>query len=122
MSYDLVVWEGNPPASSSEAERTFEELMDADEARADRELPPGPLTPAIDALLRDLTTCWRDGIDMDESSPWAMSHLRDAASGRLAYFTMSTSPLLDEAVDYIAHVARGLGLVCYDPQREEIIS
>jgi hypothetical protein len=122
MSYDLVVWEGSRPSSRSEAERTYEELMDADDKRGDQDMPAEPLTPGIDALLTDVTMRWPDGIDVDESAPWAMCPLRDGASGGVAIFCMTVSPLLDEVVAYIAQLARRHGLTCYDPQREEVIS
>ena len=122
MSYDLAVWEGTRPRNGEEAARLYEELMDADEERAEHDLPPEPLTPPIDALLTEVTSRWPDGVDMDEESPWAMSNLRDDASGRFAYFCMTTSPRLNEVVAYIGQAAGRHGLVCYDPQSERVIS
>ena len=51
-----------------------------------------------------------------------MSGLSADASGRLCYLCMTNTPLLDEAVEHIADLARKHGLVCYDPQFEEVIS
>ena len=122
MSYDVAVWDGERPTDNQEAIETFERLMDADEARGDDE-PAEPLTERIDAFLTDLLARWPD-IDEPggEESPWAMSGVREDASGPVCYLTMSNTPLLDEAVAYIAQLARRHGLVCFDPQFEEVLS
>lgn len=120
MSYDVAVWDGSRPANDDEAIETFERLMDADEARDDEH--GEPLTPTIDAFLADLLARWPDLDEPSgEGSPWAISGIREDASGPLCYLCMTNTPLLDEAVAYIAELARKHGLVAFDPQVEEVI-
>jgi hypothetical protein len=122
MTYDVAVWEGKRP-SDDEAGEMLERLMDAAEARDESGMPPEPPTPGIAAFMSDLLDRWPDIDQPDgENSPWAMSGLREDASGALCYLCMTNTPLLDEAVAYIAELARKHGLICYDPQFEEVIS
>ncbi len=122
MSYDVAVWDGDRPANDHEAMETYERLMDADEARSEDE-PGEPPTPRIDAFLTDLLTRWPDLHEPGgEASPWAMSGVREDASGPVCYLCMTNTALLDEAVSYISQLARRHGLVCFDTQFEEVIS
>lgn len=123
VTYDVAVWDGDRPANAEAASDTLDRLLDAEEARAEAGLPQAPLSAGLDAFLSDLLDHWPE-IDQPngQNSPWAMSDLREDASGQVCYLCMTTSPLLDEAVAYIAALARKHGLVCFDPQVEEVIS
>lgn len=122
MPFVLAVWEGPRPTNSDEAGETLDRLMDADDERVDG-APARPLAPGVDAFLTDLLGRWPDlGRSAGESSPWAMSAIRERASGELLLLSLRNSPELDEVVHHIAALARKHGLVCYDPEVETVIS
>ncbi|MEJ8653934.1 hypothetical protein WKI65_39320 [Streptomyces sp. MS1.AVA.3] len=52
-------------------------------------------------------------------SPWSTGPLIDEASGPLIYFPMRYS-MAEEASAYAADVAASMGLVCYDPQAQQL--
>jgi hypothetical protein len=114
MSYDLAVWEGERPQSDREAGETHSALYDTYIA-GDSELPPTPLiTKFVETLLRR----WPE-LDEDDNTPWSTAPLIDEASGPYIYFPMSWSRA-DEASAFAADVAAQLGLVCFDPQMDQL--
>lgn len=121
MGYDVAVWDGDRPVSNEQAIQIYERRMDVDDARADK--PGEPPTPRVDTFLAELLARWPD-LDRPggEGSPWAMSGVRESASGPFCHLCLIDSPFLDQVVEYIARLAHAHGLVCFDPQLEEVIS
>lgn len=111
MSYDLAVWEGPKPPDDAEAALEYERRMDAMERALDgTEAAPGPsrgIQAFIDAALARFP-------ELDASS------LEDEAMGDLVYFPMTFS-CAEYARDPLAEIADSLGLVCFDPQIEQML-
>ncbi|CAI9408375.1 hypothetical protein [Nocardioides sp. T2.26MG-1] len=121
MSYDLAIWEGPKPGSQSEAIAEYERRMDAMEAALDDPGGPAPATPAIRAFIDAALTRFPE-LD-DESGPecpWAASPLDGDAVGAMIYFPMTFSGA-EFARDPLAEIADSLGLVCFDPQIEQLL-
>jgi hypothetical protein len=113
VSYDLAFWEGPRPRDNDEASAMFEQIFDAlDEAEED--VPP---TPPIQALIQELESRWP--VD-DPQAPWAMPPLADDAQGGTLYVNF-VSGRPDQDLEFMASVARRLGLVCFDPQLEAML-
>ncbi|MGQ5640519.1 MULTISPECIES: hypothetical protein [unclassified Streptomyces] len=122
MSYDLAVWEGVRPADDATATTTFKDLYRKHMRRmGGQKTPP---TPLIRQYVEALVTRWPDlGPDDNEedASPWSDGPLINNASGPLFYFGMVFSKY-QEATSFAADLARTLGLICFDPQTECLIS
>lgn len=117
MSYDLAVWEGKRPFLGRGASRTFERLMDEQE----RGEAPRPASPAIADFVAELLAHWPDlDDDNEDECPWAAGPLIQEASGSHIYFAMTWDGA-EYAVPTIAQIARRRGLVCYDPQADEVL-
>jgi hypothetical protein len=118
MSYDVAVWEGEPPADSTEALRVFEALY---ERYAGTDQPPSQrildYITALTARYPDLTNLPDDDLD---DSPWADGPLTGDAKGPFFYFALSYDGV-DEALPFIAETARQHGVVCFDPQRMQLL-
>ena len=112
MSYDLAFWQGPRPHSDSQTLKIFEASWDELE-KQDEDVPP---TPAIRALVEELEARW-PGHHPD--APWASYPLAGDASGGTLYVNLVFgSP--DEDLELMAEIARGLGIVCFDPQAEAL--
>lgn len=124
MSYDLAVWEGARPSDDATATTTFKHLCrEHMRHMGGRKTPPNPL---IRQYVEALVAHWPDlSPDDDEedadASPWSDGPLINNASGPLFYFGMVFSKY-QEATLFAADLARTLGLVCFDPQDERLIS
>ena len=120
MSYDLAVWTSPVPLSSRAAAETYEAVMDRLEAAYETEAEP---VPPITAFVEALTARWPDlSDDGGEDSPWAVSPLIADAAGDAIAIPMSVTPLLDEAVAFVAAAAEAHRLVCFDPQTERLLA
>ena len=112
MSYDLIIWEGERPASLEEAEEAVDRLF----AEVEGDLQREP-TAAIRSLVDDLLRRWPD---TDADAPWSVSPVMTGAVGP----TLELSMVFDERLDDICAVAAAsaarLGLVYYDPQAMQI--
>jgi hypothetical protein len=114
VSYDLAVWEGEPPADDAAG---LAELLDQQERyhHADTRIPPGQkIREYVDALLKvypDLTP----GAGDDDPSPWSTAPLIGEANGPYIYFPMAWSRCAEVSA-VAARIARDQGLICYDPQ------
>jgi hypothetical protein len=121
MSYDLAVWKGSRPADAKAASAEFEDRMDAMEAALEQEGQPPPATPAIRAFVEAALARYPE---LDEGSgddcPWASSPLIAEAVGDLIYIPMTFSGA-EYARDVLAEIAEQHGLVCYDPQIEQLL-
>ena len=116
MSYDLVVWEGEQPASDSAARDVFDELM---QQYQDSPEPVSP-TPLIRSYVARLLARWPDLTECNEASvPWADGPLINNAAGPVIYFSL-VADMADEASAFCAREAIACGLVCFDPQLEEL--
>ncbi|GGN66909.1 hypothetical protein GCM10011579_038800 [Streptomyces albiflavescens] len=116
MSYDLAVWEGERPADDRAAVRTFRDLYDR---YVDTEVEHPP-TERIAAYVAALLERWCDLTeDVNETSPWSTGPLIKEASGPLIYFPMQWSRAA-EASAYAATLADSMGLVCFDPQHNQL--
>jgi hypothetical protein len=111
MSYDIAVWEGEPPADDAAAKSTFRALY---EQYAKRGYPTPP-TVKIAEFAGILVGQWPDTEEAFDESPWAAAPLISGASGPFMYFAMSYSGARD-AAPFAATTADRLGLVCFDPQ------
>ncbi|MFJ9695445.1 hypothetical protein [Kitasatospora sp. NPDC101183] len=119
MSYDLAVWEGERPADDAAAGLRFEELY-AEYVESDG--PGAPPTERIAAYVAALLKRWPDlDEDEDDTSPWSSSPLIGEASGPFLYFPMRWSMAVEAAV-FAAETARSMGLTCYDPQSQCLIT
>ena len=114
MSYDMTVWEGEPPADDAAARATFKALYD----QYIRREYPTPPTSKIAEFAAILAERWPDtGEALDDDSPWSAAPLIREASGPFMHFAMSWSRGPDEAAPFAAAAAAAqLGLVCYNPQ------
>lgn len=121
MSYDLAVWKGSLPADAEAAAAEYGRRMDAMEAALEQDGLREPATPAIHAFVEAALVRYPalDGESGDEC-PWASSPLIGEAVGDLIYFPMTFSGAV-YARDVLAEIAELHGLVCYDPQIEQLL-
>ena len=116
MSYDLAVWEGSRPKSNAEAAKTFDALM---KKYQEAESSPAA-TPAIRAYVEALLAKYPDlDDDNEDECPWADAPLIANATGPLFYFAMVFSKA-ESASAFAADLAKKHGLVCFDPQSNEL--
>ncbi|MEU6673853.1 hypothetical protein [Streptomyces sp. NPDC046925] len=116
MSYDLAVWEGERPADDKTARRVFSDLYDHYLDGETEEPPSAGITAYVTALLEQ----WGDITeDEDETSPWSVGPLIDAASGPLIYFGMAWDRA-EEVSAYAAGLAGSMGLICFDVQQDRL--
>lgn len=114
MSYDLAVWEGEPPTDDAAG---LAELLNQQGQyhHANPRIPPSPKIRAyVEALLQvypDLSPSAGD----DDLSPWSTAPLIGEANGPYVYFPMVWSRC-EEVSAVAARIARNHGLNCYDPQ------
>lgn len=116
MSFDLAVWEGPRPATDEEAAEVHERLME--QLESDESQPP---TPAIASYVAALTARWPD-LDAPggEDSPWSVGPLISDASGGVITFGCVWSRA-DEVAEVASRIAAEHGLVCFDPQSEQLL-
>ncbi|SEG56189.1 hypothetical protein SAMN04489712_106292 [Thermomonospora echinospora] len=110
MSYDLAVWEGNPPADDREALSVhlalFDEYLEADIG----ELLPG--NPLVKEFVTAMAERWPDSLG--EDTPWSAGAPDEgSAAGPIAYLAISYSRA-EEVAAYAESVAAELGLICFD--------
>jgi hypothetical protein len=118
MSYDLVVWEGNRPASNPKAMQRFHQLYDDFMNRAEFAEP----SVVIQNFVITLIGRWPDvGVTADaaKASPWVHPPLLNSASGPLLYLAIRSSRVAD-VVPYAVDLASENGLVCFDPQTGQL--
>lgn len=115
MSYDLAVWEGERPADDKTAVLVFNDLYDRLIENETGELP----TERIRDYVAGLLDRWGDLTGDDDTSPWSTGPLIGSARGPLIYFAMRWS-MAEEASAFAADLARSMGLVCFDPQLNEL--
>jgi hypothetical protein len=116
MSYDLAVWEGKRPSTNAEAAKAFRQLYDENIGGKGNREPTPAITAYVDALLKrwpDITE------DEGDNSPWSDGPLINNARGPIVYFGMVFS-MAEEASAFAAETAATHGLVCFDPQTEEL--
>jgi hypothetical protein len=108
MSYDLVVWVGERPASAAAADELYEQI--AEQLEEDDDTPPSPrLVAYAEALLER----WPQ--DSAEADPWAVQPLHADAVGDVLPLGIKFE-YADVVASYAAGLALKHGLVCYDPQ------
>lgn len=114
MTYDVAVWKHSGPLSDEEASAEYDRRIELSEENyeSDRRLPPC-------AELTELFVRMRARF-ADDEPPWE-DDPGDAADGEFVYLTMTWSQG-PSVVEYIAQLARSLGLVVYDPQVEAVVS
>ncbi|HSX67605.1 hypothetical protein [Nocardioides sp.] len=121
MSYDLAVWDGPKPASNADASAEYERRMDAMEEALDGSDEPAAPTERIKAFVEAALARFPE---LDDNSgpecPWASSPLEGEAVGDLIYLPMTFSGA-EYARDVLAEIADSLGLVCFDPQIEQLL-
>jgi hypothetical protein len=116
VSYDLAVWEGKQPDSDEAASAVYRDFREQ-YIEADVHHEP---SPRIRRYAEALLARWPD-IDNDagKASPWASAPLIGEAIGPLIYFPIVYSQA-DQASAFAATLAWAHGLVCYDPQRDQL--
>jgi len=112
VSYDLVIWQGDQPASDAAACEEYKQLYDGYIRSRDLQPP----TPRIAAYIGALLDRYPE-IDTEagEDSPWASGPLMREASGALLYLPLVYTQC-EEASAWAAQLAQEHGLICYDPQ------
>ncbi len=119
VSYDLAVWEGERPSSDEEAGAIHSALYDW-YVDSDEEFAPAPLlVEFVNALLARWPDLGDDDGDEEEETPWSTGPLIGEVCGPYMYFPMSYSRA-EEASAFAASVAAKLGLVCFDPQLNQL--
>ena len=114
MSYDLAVWEGEPPADDQAALAQFKEY--AERYLEGEVVVPVPPTDRIRGYVEALLAVYPDLTDDDDDgSPWSTGPLLSEAIGSFIYFPMTWSRYR-EVSEVSARIARVHGLVCFDPQ------
>ncbi|MFD8144058.1 hypothetical protein [Streptomyces sp. NPDC059708] len=124
MSYDLAVWEGVRPLDDAAATATFKDLYRKHmrHAGGQKTVPMPLIRQYVEALVARWPDLSPDDDEEDEdASPWSDGPLINNASGPLVYFGMVFSKY-QEAASIAADLARTLGLICFDPQDERLIS
>jgi 8-oxo-dGTP diphosphatase len=117
MSYDLAVWEGERPEDATTAGQVFADLYDR-YISGERQPPAAPISEYVNTLLERWCDMTGDE-EEDGNSPWSTGPLIRSASGPLVYFAMRYS-MAQEASAYAANLAASMGLVCFDPQLNEL--
>lgn len=115
MSYDLAVWQGEMPATDADAASVYRSLMER-RSGSPREEPAPAIRTFVDALLARWPDLNQPGGD---DSPWNAAPLMGEASGDAIYFGMAWSRA-QEAGEFAVQVAAEQGLVCFDPQVEQL--
>ncbi len=113
MSYDLVVWDDALPASDSEAQVVFQDLVEVDAM----EDPLPPPTEAVRAFVSDVVRRWPEG---QENGPWADEPVLSGAFGGCVLLHV-TLPHRAELAPRLGKMAEAHGLVCFDPQTERLL-
>jgi hypothetical protein len=116
MSYDLAVWEGERPVDATTASQVFTDHYARFIGSGEQQPPTELIATYVSALLErwcDMTE------DEDDTSPWSVGPLIGAARGPLIYFPMRYS-MATEASAYAANLAASMGLVCFDPQLNQL--
>ncbi|MFF8534481.1 hypothetical protein ACN6K9_003397 [Streptomyces sp. SAS_267] len=116
MTYDLAVWEGEPPLDNVEAGSLYDELYERYLESDGVAVPP---SARIEAYVKALTERYPEESQVGYKSPWASPPLIGEASGPMVYLLMSYRQA-EEVSEYAAQVARSHGLVCFDPQSENL--
>jgi hypothetical protein len=118
MTYDVAVWKQAGELTDEEAGEDYERRFEIAERRYEDGIRD-PACPELVELLRQMRIrfpqdppLWEGPMDGD---------LTTEADGEFIYITMSYrgGP---EVVEFIAGIARPLGLVVYDPQVEAVMS
>ena len=116
VTYDLAVWEGERPESDADGAATFRRLYETYLGDPEAHEP----TPRIRAYVEALLDRWIDMTEDEEDiSPWSDGPMINNASGPIIYFAMRPS-MADEVSAAAALMAAERGLVCYDPQWDQL--
>ncbi|MFS0691243.1 hypothetical protein [Streptomyces nitrosporeus] len=111
MSYDLAVWDGDRPGDDDQAGSAYDELYELYLKSDDVAVPP---VPRIVAYVEALVARYPDD---DRNVVWASPPVIEEASGPMVYLLMSYGKA-EEVSGFAAALARGHGLICFDPQEE----
>ncbi|HJP77559.1 MAG TPA: hypothetical protein VJ914_25035 [Pseudonocardiaceae bacterium] len=112
MSYDLVVWDGQRPATDDEALTSYISLIET--YLEDDPTPPGPkIVRYLDALLAR----WPNS---ELGRLWAAVPLAEDASGPIICLNLMRHQAEQTAKD-VADLAQAHGLVCFDPQEGRLM-
>ncbi|MFF2550760.1 hypothetical protein ACFVUS_07150 [Nocardia sp. NPDC058058] len=113
MSYDLVIWEDEPPCCEVSLFKTLNAMSDASEQRCLRgeadEPPTAKIADFVQALLRRWPDCGEEG------SVWSCS-----GTGHIDGRSLNVRTQWDTAAEvsaFVAGLAKVHGLNCYDPQQ-----
>jgi hypothetical protein len=120
VSYDFAVWEGERPQTSEQAGDVFSGLYEQYVIGG-----KSPARPKVVAFVTSLLTEYPDLTELDDDhvdeSPWSDGPLIGNASGPLFYFGVVPSRA-EEMRPFVGTRAREHGLVCFDPQTEELLA
>ena len=121
MSYDLAVWEGPRPDGSAAAAAEFARRV----AEMDRLYEAGEPMTEPTAAIRTFVAAAEERYPEDDADPdssvWAVWPLIGNAVGDGIFIPM-TYPGARAARDAVAGIAAAHGLVCFDPQSEELLT
>jgi hypothetical protein len=116
VTYDLAVWEGDPPADHAAARVEFERLYARYMGSGAHVEPTARIAGYVRALLDRFPDI---GSDEGEDSPWSSGPLMTEAHGPLLYFPMALGRA-DEVSAWAVQLAGVHGLNCYDPQLSKL--
>lgn len=119
MSYDLAVWEGSTPADDAEALRQFEAFVDAEALLREATVSLPPPTAALKDFVATLSRMYPDS-PTGGISVWSAGPPTEDAWGTFVHFALTYAGA-EVALPTIAAEAVLRGLICFDPQREEVI-
>jgi hypothetical protein len=118
MSFDLVIWVGDRPASDQEAHRTFDRLMAEVEREISEGIAPKP-DPRLARCVREITGSYSDGLlGLIFGSVWTSMPV--TPHGSIVYMNLAWG-VKTKVLDFIARTAAKHGLVCYDPQTSRVV-
>jgi hypothetical protein len=118
MSFTIAVWEGPRPRTNqegaAESARLNARYLDGKAVKPSASIKA--FIAAITAKYPDLTDLPDDQVD---DGVWSDGPLIGNASGPYFYFGIVWSRA-EEVAAFVARIAREQGLVCFDPQSEEL--
>lgn len=118
MTYDLAVWAGPPPATDADAAAEY-----SIRSRAMRSADAhggASASPVIQSFVAAALDRFPALGDSHPESPWAGPDLLGSAVDDFLYLELTYSGAI-AARDELAAIALSLGLVCFDPQIEQVL-
>lgn len=122
MSFDVVIWAGEPPADDASALAEFNRLVAQMDRDVDQDVTPST-DPRVLKCLKELTSNYSDGLlgllaARVFGPVWAMVPLTPHGSILYLHLSWGVRP---KVLEFIARTAAKHGLVCFDPQESKLV-